>query len=238
TIVVYQRHKSFGLQGSKPDRYDYAAERKVVEKVRDLVEQFRELGPRFKVEVLDVEEEGYEDRLEKLSARAPALRKAIDEATENSIFFHTRIEKEGLPPRELVQRLGFDQFFRLDKTTSQSANEGRGNLVLLAQGAGDPSGRGVKPFADKVLNIDQRRPRVGLAVIHEYLTTRGPEDYGVPGLKKTLTAHGFEVRDVVLREGWGRGLPTPAVSTYEGSKLERLDQRLKTLDTIIKSGEQ
>src|SRR6516165_861944 len=59
SIVVYQRHKTFGQMNDKPDAYDYAAERKVVEKVNDLVEQFREFGPQFHVHVLDVEEEGF-----------------------------------------------------------------------------------------------------------------------------------------------------------------------------------
>src|SRR5207248_7671623 len=87
TIVVYQRHKTFGALTDKPDRYDYAAERKVVEKVKDLVEQFRELGPRFRVVVLDVEEEGFDDKLAQLTKDRPALRKAIDAAPENSLFF-------------------------------------------------------------------------------------------------------------------------------------------------------
>ena len=66
TIVVYQRHKTFGQLSDKPDGYDYAAERKVVEKVNDLVDQFRELGKQFTVIVLDVEEESYADKLNKL----------------------------------------------------------------------------------------------------------------------------------------------------------------------------
>src|SRR5262249_4862093 len=49
TIVVYQRHKTFGRLSEKPDNYDYAAERKVVEKVQDLVDLFREFGPQFHV---------------------------------------------------------------------------------------------------------------------------------------------------------------------------------------------
>src|SRR5689334_2255311 len=57
-VIVYQRHKTFGQLSEKPDAYDYAAERKVVEKVQDLVEQFRAFGPQFRVRVLDVEEEG------------------------------------------------------------------------------------------------------------------------------------------------------------------------------------
>ncbi|CAN5269087.1 hypothetical protein BH10PLA2_BH10PLA2_11850 [soil metagenome] len=55
TIVVYQRHKTSGQLNDKPDAFDYAAERKVVEKVHDVIDQFREFGPQFKVSVLDVE---------------------------------------------------------------------------------------------------------------------------------------------------------------------------------------
>src|SRR5438105_1219406 len=84
-----------------PDAGDFAAERKVVEKVRDLVDQLRELGPRFKVTVLDVEEEGYEDRLAALTRDAPELRAAIDAAPENSIFFHAAGR---------VQRMSFGEF--------------------------------------------------------------------------------------------------------------------------------
>ena len=54
-----RRHKTSGQLNDKPDAYDYAAERKVVEKVQDVIDQFREFGPQFKVSVLDVEEEGY-----------------------------------------------------------------------------------------------------------------------------------------------------------------------------------
>src|SRR5207253_1491392 len=74
TIVVYQRHKTFGQLSDKPDAYDYAAERKAVEKIKDVVEQFRELGPQFRVVVLDVEEEGYTDKLAELTKDSPELR--------------------------------------------------------------------------------------------------------------------------------------------------------------------
>src|SRR5204862_4121621 len=92
TIVVYQRHKTFGALTEKPDRYDYAAERKVVEKVKDLVEQFRTLGPTFGVHVLDVEEEQYDKQLADITDKQgdqparPKLREAIEAATANSIF--------------------------------------------------------------------------------------------------------------------------------------------------------
>ena len=122
-IIVYQRHKTFGRLSDKPDAYDYAAERKVVEKVQDLVEQFREFGPQFRVEVLDIESEGYETRLEALTQDAPALRAALDAAPENSIFFHARrqfgTKPDGKPDfRENVQRLSFNEFYELDKTDS------------------------------------------------------------------------------------------------------------------------
>src|SRR5262249_29906601 len=53
TIVVYKQHKAFSGVADTTDAFETAAEEKVVEKVQDLVEQFRELGPRFKVVVLD-----------------------------------------------------------------------------------------------------------------------------------------------------------------------------------------
>ena len=71
TVVVYQQHKTFGALSDKPDRFDYAAERKVVEKVKDLVGLLREVGPQLRVEVLDVEEEGYDDKLKELTRNAP-----------------------------------------------------------------------------------------------------------------------------------------------------------------------
>jgi hypothetical protein len=253
TIVVYQRHKTFGALNDKPDRYDYAAERKTVEKVKDLVDQFREVGPRFHVVVLDVEEEGYDDKLEKLTDTTPAvrqalgavvgtagilikgapeLRRAIDIAPENSIFFHAR-SPDG--KKEFVQQLSFNEFYRLDKTGSQEANGGRGNLVLLAQGMG-ASGRGVETFANKIRNIDERKPRIGIAVIHEWLTTRGTDLYGLVGLKKTLTEHGFEVRDIVLKQLPPRvRTPTAIVSTFDERELDRLDQRLRVLNLVIRN---
>lgn len=218
TIVVYQRHKTFGQLADKPDAYDYAAERKVVEKINDLVEQFRELGPQFRVVELDVEEEGYNDKLAALTRDSPALRKAIDAAPENSIFFLA----DGK-----VQRLSFNDFYQLDKTASQEANGGRGNLVLLDQG--------VEPFARKVLNIDEKRPRVGLAVIHEWLTSEGPEDFGLAGLRKALEARGFEVQDIVLKKWSEFAPPEAAVYTYEESKLSRLEEQLEEIQADIKS---
>ncbi len=214
TIVVYQRHKTFGALSDKPDRYDYAAERKVVEKVKDLVDQFREFGPQFKVLVLDVEQEDYDNQLRELPE---GLRLAIDKAPENSIFFHAN---------DRVQRLSFNDFYQLDKTASQEANDGRGNLVLRYQG--------VKPFADKVLNIEEKKPRVAVAVTHELLTTGGAaEEYTLAGLKKVLEERGFDTRDLILKK-WSRfAPPEPAVYTYDESKYERLADRVEVLTTQL-----
>lgn len=340
TIVVYQRHKTFGRLSEKPDAYDYAAERKVVEKVQDLVEQFRELGPQFRVEVLDIESDGYEDKLEDLTRNAPALRAAIDSAPENSILFATRRtigkSSDGKPDiRESVQRLSFNEFFQLDKTDSLGkavvvlfqkrsprsdaesltaleqrvhkaanidsvdgpdikliplrsddadfarlrdsavadaeilkpvldelaknksaentvlvAKDGqvsqwsfaafaalpesairalvrpRGNLVLAPQGVG--------PFARKVLAVEERRPRIAFAVIHEWLTTDGIEEFTLAGAKKALITQGFDVVDVVLKKKWGEGPePEPAAYTLEESKYERLIDDLADVDANL-----
>ena len=221
TIVIYQRHKIFGQLNDRPDAYDYAAERKVVEKIKDLVEQFRELGPQFRVVTLDVEEEDYNDKLTELTKEAKELRDALESAPENSIFFHARGK---------VQRLSFNEFYLLDKTASREDNGGRGNLVL--------HGQGVEPFAHKVLNLEHKRPRIAIPVIHEVLTTESQEELGLAGLKKALESHGFEVRDIILKK-WSRlAPPEPAVYTYDENKLDRLEERVKVLDTAIKNMEQ
>ena len=232
TVIVYQRHKTFGNLTDKPDRYDYAAERKVVEKVRDLVDLLREVGPHLQVEVLDVEEEGFEDRLERLTKDAPELRKAIEAAPENSIFIASRD-----PARQghtFVQQMSFNELYQLDRVRSKDDNGGRGNLVLLGQGS---DGRGIHPFVRRVLNVEQRRPRVGVLVVHRVLTTMGKRDeLTLSGLRKALVAHGFDVRDVVIKKGWegrGPGLQ-PAADTFDESNLERLEARQESLDEDVK----
>ncbi len=238
-VVIYQRHKLFGnLSDRPPDDYDNAAERKVEEKVKDLVEQFRAVGPQFRVEVLDVAQRGYGDQLHRVTQDAPGLRQAIEAAPENTIFVYAGGR---------VQQLSFNEFFQLDRVASQEANGGRGNLILLAQGVpekGVPfSGRGVEPFARKVLNLEERKPRVGVLVVHDWLTTQGPvEPFTLAGLRKSLEAHGFEVRDVVLKRGWFTGGPLePAADTPEERQLENLESDrdyyeagVKALDEDVK----
>jgi len=212
TVVIYQRHKSASDQAGKMDRYDFAAERKVVEKVKDLVQQLREIGPRFRVETLDVEEGGYDDKLDRLTKDAPELRQAIEAAPENTLFFQSKGH---------VQAMSFDEFYRLEKVDSRAA----GNLVL--------GYAGVRPVVDRIFNLEERRPRVGVLVVHELLTTDSAIDlYTLAGLKKSLNAHGFDVRDVVLKR-WAESL-TPAVDRLDDSKLDRLLDERDALDDKIK----
>src|SRR5262249_10340118 len=152
--------------------YETAAERKVTEKVKDLVDLFREFGPRFHVAVLDTEAFEFDRQLADLTKDAPELKTAIEAAPENSIFFHAN---------KRVQRLAVNGFLQLDKTASKEANGGRGNLVLLPQGA--------ENFARRVLAVQERRPKVAVCVVHEWLTTattEGVEEYSLAGLRKAL----------------------------------------------------
>jgi hypothetical protein len=226
TIVLHLRHVTFGQPAEKLDNFDAAAERKVMEKVKDLVDQFQELGPRFKVVSLDVQEERYQDRLNELTADASALRQAIDESRENSIFFYA----DGK-----VQRLGFNEIYQLDKKSSQEANGGKGNLTLLFQG--------VEPFARKILNLNEKTPRIAVSVVHEILGMEEAPDaiereIGMSAARKVFLAHGFQTRDIILQktdeEG---GLQGPAVYRRDESIYERLEQQLVELNESLKTNQ-
>jgi hypothetical protein len=219
-IVVYQRHTGFGqLLSDKQDNYAAAAERKIVEKVKDLAEQFQELGPRFHVELLDSQEEGFQGKLEAIRKEAPKLAEAIDQAPENSIFFYA----DGR-----VQRLAFHDIYELDRTESQ---KGRGNLVLRFQGRG--------PFARKVLNIEERRPRIAVATVHPILGLDNREELeqaiGMSGAKKSLVSRGFDTRDIILKKWSEDAPPEPAVLTYDENRYEDLDRQLTELKATIQS---
>lgn len=232
TIVVYQRHKTFGDLSEKPDRFDIAAERKVVEKVNDLVEQVREFGPQFRVVVLDVEEEGYDDKLNDLTKNAPELRKAIDTAPENSIFFLANRERDGAQSKPTIQRLSFNAFYQLDKSSSREDNNKHGNLVLRHQD------RGVQPFARRVLNIDAKRPKVAVLAIHEALSTRQGEIIGLKGMSKALATHGFDVVDIILKKFTGAGGPEAVVYTYDENKFDILEEELAATKDDLKDVEE
>jgi hypothetical protein len=214
TIVVLQKHKIFGTLSDDRDAFTKAAEEKVTEKVKDLVDLFRELGPRFQVVVLDTEAFGYRQQLAELTKDAPELRAAIEAAPENSILFHAG---------KSVQRLGFNEFLQLDKSASEGAGERRANLVLLPQGT--------EHFARRVLAVQERRPKVAVCVVHEWLSTAdttGQQEYSLAGLKRALGSHGFDVVDIILKKNWEDSSKElePAAYTIQESKLERLEGEL------------
>lgn len=216
TIVVLQMHKTFGTLTDKRDSYTHEAERVVTEKVKDLVDLFREFGPRFNVAVLDTEAFGYDRELANLTKEAPELKSAIDISPENSIFFHAN---------KHVQRLSFNEFLQLDKTASKEAEGGRGNLVLLPQGE--------ETFARRILSVQERRPKVAVCVVHPALGTdldAGRELFGTAGLKKALDDYGFDVIDIVLKKNWEDGSKElePAAQTARESKLELVEAELST----------
>src|SRR5262249_17032719 len=129
-----------------------------------------------------------------------------------------------------VQRLAFHDIYQLDKQASQESNDGRGNLVLRYQG--------VEPFARKVLNLDEKQPRIAVGVIHEVLGQEGSEELGMAGVKKALAARGFESRDVILKKWSEFAPPEPAVFTYDENKLERLEDQVAELDASVKGVDQ
>src|SRR5262245_4144418 len=259
TIVVLQQHKTFGQLSPKPDIYDYAAERKVVDKVHDLVDQFRLLGPQFRVVTLDVEAIGYSDQLEAETIGRPGLKEAIESAPDNSIFFYPDDRVETIARDESrrrtalgrrlhsqpvkgkddqvnayegnIPRLSFNEFYQLDKSASKAANPGPdgkpgGNLVLRPQG--------VESFAQRILAIQEKRPKVGLLVIHELLTsakdTTDRNVYTSAGLRKSLEDRGFEVVDVVVKK-WGEpGGPKPAAYNLTETQFERYEAELEGFD--------
>lgn len=215
TIVVLQMHNMFGNLSAKRDSFTSAAERLVTEKVQDLVDLFRTFGPQFRVVVLDTEAFGYQSELDELTKNAPELRAAIEAANENSIFFHAN---------KRVQRLTFNEFMQLDKTASRTFDNGQGNLVLLPQG--------IDRFAQRILTVQERRPKVAVCVVHEALSTARADGwrarYTMAGLRKVLTDAGFDVTDIVLKKNWGQpGGTQPAADTREESALERLESEAR-----------
>jgi hypothetical protein len=271
TIVVLQRHNTFGnladpreareaadrkaAQAIRDEReagraFEFAAERKVVDKVRDLVDQFRLLGPQFRVVTLDVEAFEYKDQLEAETAGRPGLKDAINSTSVNSIFFYPDDQVETIAADEAtrrtatgrwlftqpaandrvfafegnIPRLTFNEFYLLDKSASKAANPGadgkaRGNLVLRPQG--------VETFARRILAIQEKRPKVGLLVIHELLTssrdTTERNPYTSVGLRQALEANGFEVVDVVVKKFGDPTGPKPAAFNLTETQYERLE---------------
>src|SRR5262249_22910460 len=233
------RHNALVQLDGKRYGYAVAAARKGPAKIEDLVALSREFGPRFRVETLDVAKENFSDRLaavtqqiaekslreqkddpdyrpsaDEIDSKARELRAAIESAPEDSIFFFGGGK---------MQALSFNDLVQLDKAASQEQD----NLVMLDQGA--------EPFADKVLNVEGKKPKIGIALIHEYLSSEGWEDYGLAGLRKSLESRGFDVQEIILKKWSQFAPPEPGVYTVEESKLDRLEERIFILDLNTKN---
>jgi hypothetical protein len=224
-VIVLKQRKADTATSSTDDSLVSAADRKVTEKVRDLVDLFREIGPQFRVTVLDTTDEGYLDQLDAVAKDSPNLRAALESAPENSIFFHA----DGK-----VQRLSFAEFYLLDKTASQevvqrvdgSTQSKNQNLVLIPQG--------IRPFADRVFKLGEKKPKVGLLIIHPFFASQAGGDeeadrYTSGGLRRMLERNGFEIVDVFTRRGLGRGAGTAAGDTFAESELTALENTFAAL---------
>lgn len=212
-IVMHLTHRTYAKGESKLDSYDAAAEKRVMAKVRDLVEQFQELGPRFKVVALDVQDLDYKNQLEALTQDAEPLRKAIEASIENSVFFYSRGQ---------VQRLSFTDIYQLDKVASK---EGKGNLVLHYQGEA--------AFARRIVHLGAQKPRIGVVVIHPDLGMHGSmDDLSMAAARKALEARGFETKDIITRK-WGDFDFGPTVRTHDEYAFEELEEQIKLLEEEI-----
>ena len=81
------------------------------------------------------------------------------------------------------------------------------------------------------LAVQERRPKVAVCVVHEWLSTTdtaGQAEYSLGGLKRALADHGFEVIDIILKKNWEDSSKElePAAYTVHESKLERLEGEL------------
>src|SRR5262245_48435211 len=223
-IVGYQRYVSFSQSGESQDKYDLAAHKKIVEKVRDLAELFGDLGQRFRVQLLDIQDDKFDQRMRELKKESPALAAAIDKAPENSIFFHAAGK---------VQRLAFHDVYQIDKQASEEDNDGQGNLVLSYQGVG--------PIARRILNIEEKTPRLANAVVHPVLalSERDHLYFRMIGAKKVLEAHGFDCKDLLMRkiEEGDRLSTEPAVLTFAEGRYEQVEEELTLLNDALEKME-
>ncbi len=225
TIVVLQMDKTSATEPDRSDALSTAGQAKIVEKVRDLVEEIREFGPQFDVHVLHTKDEDFEGKLAALTqdtdpktqVKKDRLKSAIQSAPENSIFFY----HDGR-----IQRLGFNQFYLLDKTASHDVK----NLVLIPQGK--------EAFVRKVISVEARRPRVAVGVIHPWLSTNdNREEFSAPGIRKSLELNGYDVVDLILKKGWDVGEPGPAASSLRESKLEEVESQLQAATDDVAEAE-
>jgi hypothetical protein len=94
----------------------------------------------------------------------------------------------------------------------------------------------VKPFANKIFNIDEGKPRVAVAIVHPLLGFQNQlsADFTMSGAKKILDAYGFECTDLVLRKlDRGGRLTDPIALSYDESRFEQIEDEIAELDRTI-----
>ena len=97
--------------------------------------------------------------------------------------------------------------------------------------------QGIEPFTRKILAIDERRPRVAVAVIHSVLGLQGEDEdprLTMAGTRKALASRDFESRDIILKKWSEMAPPEAAVLTYDENRYEKLEQELANLDANLK----
>jgi hypothetical protein len=238
TVVVVQKDVMSALEADQSDPLTTSAQQKITEKVLDMIDELREhpdLSARFNVHVIRTKDEYAEAALADLTDPLPARpgetdaeRKARETTNREKAAIKAAVEM--VPENSVlvagngrVQRLPFNQFYMLDKAASQAPPGGRSryeNLVLSPQGKA--------AFVQKMLDLEQRRPKVALLTIHPFLTSREADEEGAvftaAGLRAALEQNGFEVTDVVLKKGWDDGTQiSPAAATYDESKLDEVE---------------
>jgi hypothetical protein len=251
TILVLLQPAKAVSGNNRDDNLAAAAEKIVITKVRELADELRDFGPQFQVIVLDTREEDFPDKLKKVTRRRPGLTAAIENAPPgNNIYFYAPPDRRSESPSSTVgdkqaeagaegariQRISFEDFYQLDRTRSKGTDKDRGNLVLLNKGVG--------PLARRILNLEEKRPRIGILVVHEAFSTisREPE-WKLAGLKSALTRHGFDVRDVILKRNFRQDRRTgelaadPAVSLLDETRYKRALTRRDRLPEILKEAE-
>src|SRR5262249_54294805 len=132
TILVLLQPTKAVSADNRDDHLASAAEKVVLNKVRELADELRDFGPQFHVVVLDTREEDYPEKLEKVTKARPGLARSIENAPPgNSIFFYAPADqqakagaKEGEKGAEgaHIQRLSFEDFYQLDRARSKKAD--------------------------------------------------------------------------------------------------------------------
>lgn len=255
-----QKRKLFGKTSSLPDPQELAAEQKITEKVLDLVDQFRVLGPQFEVITLSPRED-FDEQYAAATRTRPGLAEALASAPDNSILFYADDRVKSIPKAEAekllasgrkisitpdasnpeqvlafegsVARVSFTEFLLLDKQASENGplwNDGKPNRNLVL------IAQDIEGYARRAISVQERKPKVAFLVVHEWLSTSVAdgfqENFTAAGLRKSLENYGFEVTDVILKR-WGNGPPSPTVYGLEESRLERLEEEASILDRDI-----